>query len=140
GADGRTHGLLSRCAALRSERGEYAAAALARDGLAAYQGLDERGRDACFDALARNYSPSPQVVGRAAAAYQAEPTAENLSRLQDSVEPARQELFRRLNMAPGGTAELVAMRRRSEERRVGKECRSGCGRDRAIKRGVEERA
>src|SRR6266480_2370379 len=111
GVERPTHDLLSLCDALLSERGEYASAALARDALAAYQGLDERRRDAFFDALARNYSPSPQVVGRAAAAYQAEPTAENLSRLQDSVEPARQELFRRLNMAPGGTAELVAMRR-----------------------------
>ena len=32
-------------------------------------------------------------------------------RLQEVVESARQELFRRLNMAPGGTAALVAMRR-----------------------------
>ena len=32
-------------------------------------------------------------------------------RLQDAVEPPRQELFRRLNMAPGGTAALVEMRR-----------------------------
>jgi len=47
------------------------------------------------------------AVSRAAAAYQAEPTPENLLRLQNSVEPARQELFRRLNMAPGGTAALV---------------------------------
>src|SRR5205807_7121008 len=111
GVERPTHDLLSLCDALLSERGEYASTALARDALAAYQGLDERQRDAFFDALARNYSPSPQVVGRAVAAYQAEPTAENLSRLQDSVEPARQELFRRLNMAPGGTAALVEMRR-----------------------------
>ncbi|MBI2317499.1 MAG: malonyl-CoA decarboxylase [Betaproteobacteria bacterium] len=33
-------------------------------------------------------------------------------RLQNAVEPPRRELFRRLNMAPGGTAALVDMRRR----------------------------
>src|SRR5207253_51579 len=80
--------------------------------LVPYQGLDERQRDAFYDALARQYSPSAEAVSRAAAAYQAEPTPENLLRLQNSVEPARQELFRRLNMAPGGTAALVEMRRR----------------------------
>src|SRR6266849_3168502 len=110
GVERPTQNLLSLCDALLSERGEYASTALARDALAAYQSLDERQRDEFFDALARNYSPSPETVGRAAAAYQAEPTPENLLRLQNSVEPARQELFRRLNMAPGGTAELVEMR------------------------------
>jgi malonyl-CoA decarboxylase len=111
GVERPTQDLLSLCDALLSERGEYASTALARDALAAYQDLNERQRDEFFDALARNYSPSPEAVGRAAAAYQAAPTAENLSRLQDTVESARQELFRRLNMAPGGTAELVEMRR-----------------------------
>src|SRR6266513_190038 len=72
GVERPTHDLLSLCDALLSERGEYASAALARDALAAYQGLDERRRDAFCDSLARNYSPSPQVVGRAAAAYEAE--------------------------------------------------------------------
>ena len=48
---------------------------------------------------------------RAAAAYQQKPSPENLIELQEVVEPARQELFRRLNMAPGGTAALVEMRR-----------------------------
>jgi malonyl-CoA decarboxylase len=111
GVERPTQDLLSLCDALLSESGEYASTALARDALAAYQGLDERQRKEFFDALAQHYSPSPEAVGRAAAAYQAEPTPENLIRLQSSVEPARQELFRRLNMAPGGTAELVEMRR-----------------------------
>jgi malonyl-CoA decarboxylase len=50
-------------------------------------------------------------VGVAADAYRADPSAPNLLRLQDAAEPPRQELFRRLNMAPGGTAALVEMRR-----------------------------
>ena len=61
--------------------------------------------------LARDYSPAPEAVTRSAAAYQADPSPRNLSRLQESVESPRQELFRRLNMAPGGTAALVEMRK-----------------------------
>ena len=59
----------------------------------------------------RDYSPSPETVTQSANAYQADPSPENLARLQDSVESLRRELFRRLNMAPGGTATLVAMRK-----------------------------
>jgi malonyl-CoA decarboxylase len=103
--------LLELCDALLAESGEYASAALARDALAAYQALDERTREAFFDALARRYSPEPQAVARAATAYQADPSPEHLVGLQAVVEPRRQELFRRLNMAPGGTAALVAMRK-----------------------------
>lgn len=106
----RTQLLLSLCGALLAERGEYASTALARDALIAWQGLDERCRDEFFEVLARTYSPSPEAVGRAAVAYQADPSPENLQQLQDAAEPPRQELFRRLNMAQGGTAALVAMR------------------------------
>jgi malonyl-CoA decarboxylase len=108
--DRRTQLLLSLCGALLAERGEYASTALARDALIAWQGLDERCRDEFFDVLARTYSPSPEAVARAAASYHADPSPEHLQALQDAVEPPRQELFRRLNMAQGGTAALVAMR------------------------------
>ena len=35
----------------------------------------------------------------------------SLRRLTEQVEPQRQELIRRINMAPGGTATIVEMRR-----------------------------
>jgi malonyl-CoA decarboxylase len=108
--DRGTQELVALCDSLLSERGEYASSALARDALLAYERLDERCREEFFDALARHYSPSPEAVGRAASAYQVDPSPENLIQLQETVEPARQELFRRLNMAPGGTAALVEMR------------------------------
>jgi malonyl-CoA decarboxylase len=111
GVDRRVHDLLSLCESLLAESGEYASTALARDALAAYQGLEAHLRDEFFDVLARHYSPSPEAVAAAAAAYQADPSPENLLRLEAAVEPARRELFRRLNMAPGGTAALVEMRR-----------------------------
>src|SRR3954468_8395441 len=108
--DRRTRHLVELCESLLAERAEYAGAALARDALAAYQGLDEHCRGEFFDVLARGYSPTPQAVGAAADPYRLDPSPENLIRLQEVIEPDRQELFRRLNMAPGGTAALVQMR------------------------------
>jgi malonyl-CoA decarboxylase len=111
GMDRSVRHLFGLCDALLGESGEYASAAIAREALQAYQGLDEHGREHFFDVLARDYSPSPEAVARTASAYQADPSPDNLARLQESVESARQELFRRLNMAPGGTAALVEMRK-----------------------------
>jgi malonyl-CoA decarboxylase len=109
--DRRVQDLGTLCEALLAEPAEYAGAVLAREALAAYQALDARLRAEFFDILARGYSPSPEVVGTAADAYRHDPSPENFVRLQDAVEPPRQELFRRLNMAPGGTAALMEMRR-----------------------------
>jgi malonyl-CoA decarboxylase len=108
--EGAVHQLFSLCDALLRESGEYTSTALAREALESYQALNKHGREQFFDALARDYSPAPDAVGRAAAAYQANPSPDNLVRMQESVESKRQELFRRLNMAPGGTAALVEMR------------------------------
>ena len=110
GQDG-VHNLFRLCDALMAESGEYASTALARDALDAYEALDQPGRAQFFDVLARDYSPSPVAVSASAAAYQADPSPANLERLFAVVEPRRQELFRRLNMAPGGTAALVEMRK-----------------------------
>jgi malonyl-CoA decarboxylase len=109
--DRRTEALVALCEALIAEPAEYAGAALARDALVAYHGLDAAGREDFFDILARAFSPAPEDIGRAADAYRTDPSPDHLIALQDAVEPARQELFRRLNMAPGGTAALVEMRR-----------------------------
>src|SRR5260221_253882 len=109
--DRRVHELMSHCRALLAESGEYASMAIASDALAAYHALDERAREAFFDLLVSRYSPAPDAVVRAAALYQSNPSPEKLIELQAIVEPERQELFRRLNMAPGGTAALVEMRK-----------------------------
>ncbi len=103
--------LFALCDALLDESSEYASTALARQALDAYKGLDERAREQFFDVLARDYSPLPEAVVQRASAYQADPSPDQLAQLLETVEPARQELFRRLNMAPGGTAALVEMRR-----------------------------
>ena len=107
----QTSRLVSLCESLLSEHGEITGVALAREALARYQTLGEREREEFFDVLAKTFSPSPDVIGLAADAYRADPTPENLIRLQESAESLRPELFRRLNAAPGATAALVEMRR-----------------------------
>ena len=112
GADRNTRKTVTLCRALVSQRGEASGAALAREMLAAYNTLQGPSLEAFFDILANEFSPDPQEVGRAADAYRQEPSQANLVRLIHVVEPRRQELFRRLNMASGSTAALVEMRRR----------------------------
>ena len=96
--------------ALLSERGEVSGARLAKDAVAAYRALDPDGLRVFFDLLVEQFSPDPEEVERCASAYRDEPSQANLIALQHAVEPPRQELFRRLNMAPGGTGVLVDMR------------------------------
>jgi malonyl-CoA decarboxylase len=102
--------LIALCHNLLSERGEVSGSHLAAEALDAYHALDARGRLAFFDLLVKEFSPDPEEVGRAGDAYRREPSPENLARLQRVVEPPRQELFRRLNLAPNGTRILVEMR------------------------------
>ena len=55
-------------------------------------------------------TPTWRASGSAWEAYQQDASPANLQALLEAVEPPRQELLRRLNLAPGGTAALVAMR------------------------------
>ena len=111
-ADRHTRRTVSLCHALLSERGEASGAALAREALAAYRMLAGPALSAFFDVLAEEFSPDPEAVGEAADAYRQDASQANLILLQHVVEPPRQELFRRLNLASGGTPALVEMRRR----------------------------
>jgi malonyl-CoA decarboxylase len=98
------------CHALLSERGEVSGARRAIQALNAYRCLDESALEIFFDRLVGEFSPDPSRVEQTATTYAADPSQVNLARLQKEVEPPRQELFRRLNMAPGATPVLVEMR------------------------------
>ena len=102
--------VVSLCRALLSQRGEASGRQLATEVLAAYRQLDDEARGAFFDLLVDEFSPAPNVVSSAADAYKADPSQANLLALERAVEPRRQELFRRLNMAHDGTAALVSLR------------------------------
>lgn len=103
---------MSLCRLLLAERGEVSGGRLATEALRACCSLSGPDVGAFFDLLVKEYSPDPEQVAKYAEAYRADPCARNLDRLMTAVEPPRQELFRRLNMAPEGTRMLVAMRRR----------------------------
>jgi malonyl-CoA decarboxylase len=108
----RARHAISLCHALMSERGEVSGARIAREALAAYQDLDDAALGIYFDLLVKEFSPDPEEVGRVADAYRQDPSQANLIQLQRVVEPPRQELFRRVNIASGGTGVIVEMRRR----------------------------
>lgn len=100
------------CHALLSERGEVSGGRLAAEVVSAYQQLDDEQVDCFLDRLVEAFSVDPEEIRRTAEAYRNEATPASLLALQEAVEPPRQELFRRWNMAAGGTAVLVDMRRR----------------------------
>lgn len=101
---------IALCRSLLSERGEVSGSRLAAEALEAYQALDAPGRLAFYELLSREFSPDPKEVGEAGDAYRIDPSPENLARLQKVVESPRQELFRRLNLAPAGMRILMNMR------------------------------
>ncbi|HET6468117.1 MAG TPA: malonyl-CoA decarboxylase [Geminicoccaceae bacterium] len=102
--------LESLCRALLSGRGEASGVALARQVLDAYGQAPMPARLDFFRLLARDFGPDQGRLRSAWAAYEAAPSPLTLQALLRAAEPPRQELFRRLNLAPGGTAALVAMR------------------------------
>jgi malonyl-CoA decarboxylase len=103
-------GLIELCEALLSGRGEASGTAMAREVLDRYHDLDDAGRLAFFAALVRDFGPDRERVAKAIEAWRANPGDGNGGELHFASEPRRQELIRRLNRAPGGTGELVAMR------------------------------
>jgi len=99
------------CRDLLSDDDGISNSARATEAIRLYETLDRLGRLAFFELLIHDFSPSPDDVGRAADEYRRDPSAVNLRCLQKVVEPPRRELFRRLNMASGGTRALLEMRR-----------------------------
>lgn len=111
--DGRQlRNLMIDCRRLLSERGEANSVAIARQLVARFSTLPDDQQSGFFDQLSREFSPDPQAVLSVAQAYAEEPTPDNLIRLTRLAEPPRQELLRRINRTPGGTAQIVAMRRK----------------------------
>jgi malonyl-CoA decarboxylase len=61
--------------------------------------------------FSEGFAPDSAKLQAAAQAYLDEPTPDRAVRLHAASEPPRQELLRRMNMAAGGTAMLVGLRR-----------------------------
>ena len=106
----RSANLIELCEELLSGRGEASGVALAIEILGDYAGLTISPRVAFFEALARTFGYDSARIDAAIAAWRQSPSAETAAELNRASEPRRLELFRRLNLAPGGTAALVRMR------------------------------
>ena len=102
---------LRTCHRLLSARGEANSAAHAANALRQYQHLSESAQLRFFEHLDEDFGLDPASVLEAAQQYAANPAANTLMHLTSVAEPRRQELLRRLNRAPGGTALIVQMRR-----------------------------
>jgi malonyl-CoA decarboxylase len=100
------------CHVLMSDRGDVSGDRIANEALAAYESLKGASLDAFFSFLTRQFSPDADAVDRCADAVRRHPTPASLDALRLAVEPPRRELFRRLNLAHGGMAALIEMRRR----------------------------
>lgn len=98
------------CRDLMSERGEASGVALAREVVEHFEGMDKGQRLAFFEFLDSEFSPDSERIAGAAAAYLDSQDAATLLALSRAVESPRQELVRRINLAPNGTAAIVSMR------------------------------
>jgi malonyl-CoA decarboxylase len=96
--------------ALLSERGEASGAFMARELHEVLRGFDAADRLGFQRYLATAFRPDAGVLSAAAQRYLADGTAETAAALAQAADPPRQELLRRMNMAPGGTGALIAMR------------------------------
>lgn len=95
---------------LLSQKGEASGIALASEFFSIYENLDDAARDSFFSALAEQFGPDLMEVEKLIADFRTAPSVETVIALHRAGEPRRQELFRRLNQAPGGTQSLVRLR------------------------------
>ncbi|MEO8097774.1 MAG: malonyl-CoA decarboxylase [Acidobacteriota bacterium] len=99
------------CRELVSERGEASGTAIAREIAERYLALPESGRLSFFEQLLnKQWLADPEEVLRLATAYHQQPGPAELNQLFRTVEPKRQELFRRINTGPHGIETIVRMR------------------------------
>ena len=109
--DGSKEGSISKlCLSLLSEVTEVSGLQLAGVILEKYHELDEKGRLDFFSFLNKDLDIDPDLLVSLAQKYQETQSPEIFKRLSEASEPRRKELFRRLNHAPGATADLVKMR------------------------------
>ncbi len=111
------HSISELCRMTMDSDGEYSSLLLAERILCAFEKLDEVGRDEFFSLLNNDYDLDVDALKTAVDDYEKRPDASMLRHLTKAAEPGRQELLRRLNLAPEGTARLVKMRESLLERK-----------------------
>ncbi len=102
--------LATLCEMLLSSRGEASGMAIAAEILDRWNGLDQDGIRQFLEMLHDRFGPDTTALDQAITSYSRERTSAAIISLHHAAEPRRQELLRRLNHAPNGTATLVRMR------------------------------
>ena len=102
--------ILQLCDDLISFKGVASGIAIAREITEIYNVFDTDQKLSFFKEVNKKFSPNPDEVEKKINTYIHEKSKKNLNSLGSSIEGQRQELIRRLNMAPNGTPFLVSMR------------------------------
>jgi malonyl-CoA decarboxylase len=100
------------CEMLLSSRGEASGMALAAEILERWAAMEPAEQTAFMRLLHEHFDANASGVEKAIERYRANRNADTAVALHQAAEPRRQELIRRLNLAPKGTAKLVQMRER----------------------------
>ena len=100
------------CDMLLSSRGEASGMALAAEILQRWTQLDATGQQDFVRMLHEQFGPDTAKLDKAIERYRTDKSSDAIIELHQAAEPRRQELVRRLNLAPKGTAKLVEMRER----------------------------
>jgi malonyl-CoA decarboxylase len=98
------------CETLLSSRGEASGMALAKIILDRWEQFEPGQKRGFMQMLLGRFGADAERLEKAIDAYRASPTPDALLELHAAAEPRRQELIRRLNLAPKGIATLVQMR------------------------------
>jgi malonyl-CoA decarboxylase len=102
--------ILSACDDLISNKGAAFGITVARDITQLYQTLSKDKKLLFFKKINEKYKPNHTKVSEAIDKYLKTQNDRNLSNLFKVSEGKRRELFRRMNMAPSGTAIIVSLR------------------------------
>lgn len=109
-SEAKYHNLETLGETLLSRRGEASGVALAHSLLTTFEHSDESTQLKFLSSLADGFGPDLRLFELALASYRQSKDRTDLDALHAAAEPRRQELIRRLNLAPSGTASLVRMR------------------------------
>ena len=102
--------ILSLCDDLLSNKGAAFGITVARDITELYLTFSKENKLLFFKKINEKYKPSFTKVNEAIDVYKKSQNEKNLSDLFNVSEGRRRELFRRINMAPNGTAIIVSLR------------------------------
>jgi malonyl-CoA decarboxylase len=98
------------CHSLISEKGEASGTALAREVITQYRNISPEERLPFFEALYEKFGYDEAAIVDAADRFKSTRNVDDYLLLAAYIEPLRQQLFRRINIAPNGTQAIVDMR------------------------------